>query len=537
MSGTFVNPGNKSFLTAIQSQVYVDKTDFLAYTNSVLNSKDGWICNSRPRRFGKSTTVDMLTAYYSRGCDSSDIFRNFKITKSADYSKHLNKHNVICFDVQWLYKKAKNKADIVNEIQLTILQELQMEFPSAPNLTSGTLTDALALLQRDAGESFIIIIDEWDMLIRDESVSEAVRSQYIDFLSALFKGTGPAQYIELAYLTGILPIIKIRTESALNNFNEFTMLGAGPLAPFIGFSEEEVRSLCEQHNISFINAKRWYDGYTLGDLHLYNPRAIVQLVSRKQFQSYWSETGTFLSIKPYLDMNFSGLKDSVVAMLAGDSVFVTVSTYQNDLQRFNCRDDVLTLLIHLGYLSYDADRQTVSIPNEEIREELLRAVAIADPWMDLIELQKHSAQLMEAVFDCDEAEVARWIDYFHESCTSILQYNDENSLSCALSIGFLSAMRWYYKPVREMPAGRGFADLVYIPKATYAATRPAIIAELKWDKSSLTALDQIKERRYLNALQGFSGQVLLVGINYDRKAKIHECRIERVDVSTHANRH
>ncbi len=196
MSGTFVNPGNKSFLTAIQSQVYVDKTDFLAYTNSVLNSKDGWICNSRPRRFGKSTTVDMLTAYYSRGCDSSDIFRNFKITKSADYSKHLNKHNVICFDVQWLYKKAKNKADIVNEIQLTILQELQMEFPSAPNLTSGTLTDALALLQRDAGESFIIIIDEWDMLIRDESVSEAVRSQYIDFLSALFKGTGPAQYIE-----------------------------------------------------------------------------------------------------------------------------------------------------------------------------------------------------------------------------------------------------------------------------------------------------------------------------------------------------
>ncbi len=530
MSGTFVNPGNKSFLTAIQSKVYVDKTDFLAYANSVLNSKDGWICNSRPRRFGKSTTADMLAAYYSRGCDSSDLFRSFKIASSLDYDKHLNQHNVIYFDVQWLYKKSLNKSNIVNEIQSAILQELQIEFPCAPDLTAGTLTDALTRLQRDAGESFVVIIDEWDLLIRDESVSEAVRSQYIDFLSALFKGTGPAQYIELAYLTGILPIIKIRTESALNNFNEFTMLGAGPLTPFIGFSEEEVRSLCERHHVSFANARRWYDGYSLGDMHLYNPRAIVQLVTNKQFKSYWSETGTFLSIKPYLDMNFAGLKDSVVAMLAGDSVSVTVSTYQNDLQRFNCRDDVLTLLIHLGYLSYDADRQTVSIPNEEIREEFLKAVAVADPWQDLMELQKHSSQLMEAIFEGDEAQAARWMDYFHESCTSILQYNAENSLSCALSIGFLSAMRWYYKPVREMPAGRGFADLVYIPKAAHAAARPAIIAELKWDKSSLTALEQIKKRRYLNALQGYSGQVLLVGVNYDRKTKLHECRIESVSV-------
>lgn len=530
MAGTFVNPDNKSFLTAVQSKVYVDKTGFLAYTNSVLNSKDGWICNSRPRRFGKTTTADMLAAYYSRGCNSSSLFNNLEIAHSPDYLEHLNKHNVIYFDVQWLYRKSANKENIVSEIQSVILKELIEAYPAIHDLSNSSLTDTLSNLQRKTGEGFIIIIDEWDLLIRDESVSEAVRSQYIEFLSALFKGTGPAQYIELAYLTGILPIIKIRTESALNNFNEFTMLGAGPLAPYIGFSETEVKTLCHQFDISFIDAQRWYNGYTLNHLHLYNPRAITQLVSMKQFQSYWSETGTFLSIKPYLDMNFAGLKDCVIAMLAGDSVAVTVSTFQNDLQRFNCRDDVLTLLIHLGYLAYDADRKTVSIPNEEIREEFKQAVSVADPWMDIVELQKHSSLLLDAVLEGDEQDAAEWIDYFHENCASILQYNDENSLSCTLSIGLLSAMRWYYKPVREMPAGRGFADLVYIPKAMYASSRPAIVAELKWDRDSLTALNQIKERRYLNALQGFSGQVLLVGVNYNRKTKVHECRIERITV-------
>lgn len=526
MAGNFVNPGNEGFRTAVQSKIYVDKTGLLAYTNSVLNSKDAWICNSRPRRFGKSTTADMLAAYYSRGSNSAELFVGRDIAKNPDFDNHLNRHNVIYFDVQSFYVQSHNREHIVGEIESVLLSELRAEFFSILSDEQDTLAKALSQIQLKTGQKFIIIIDEWDHLIREESVPLTVRRCYIDFLSGLFKGTGPSKYIELAYLTGILPIIKIRMESALNNFTEFTMLGAGPLAPYIGFTEEEVEELCFTHNISFSDVKRWYDGYRLNGLHLYNPRAVAQLVTMRQFQSYWTQTGTFRTIRPYIDMNFVGLKDCILTMLAGESVSVSVNQFQNDLENFSSRDDVLTLLIHLGYLSYNAENQTVAIPNEEIREEFRLAVAVSNPWQDVQSVLKKSSQMLESLFAGDNEAVAEAIDYFHDNYASVLQYNDENSLTCVLSVAFLSAMRWYYKPIREMPAGKGFADLVFISKEAFAHTHPALIVELKWNQSATTAVSQIKERRYFSAAEGTADSVLLVGINYDRRTKKHTCSIE-----------
>lgn len=528
MAGNFVNPGNEAFFTAIRSKIYVDKTGLIAYTNSVLNSKDAWICNSRPRRFGKSTTADMLAAYYSRGCDSSELFSCRAISHSSDYKDHLNRHNVIYFDVQSFYLQSKDKARVVSEIEMTLLEELRSEFASILNDKEDSLTKALSDIQLKTRQKFIIIIDEWDHLIREELVPATVRRSYIEFLSSLFKGTGPSKYIELAYLTGILPIIKIRMESALNNFTEFTMLGAGPLTPYIGFTEEEVKQLCHTHETAFSEVKRWYDGYRLNGLHLYNPRAVAQLVTLRQFQSYWSQTGTFRTIRPYLDMNFTGLKDCILTMLAGESVSVSVNQFQNDLDNFSGRDDVLTFLIHLGYLAYDADSQTVTIPNEEIREEFRLAVAVSNPWQDIIGVLQRSQQMLNALFANDSEAVAEAVDYFHDNYVSVLQYNDENSLTCVLSVAFLSAMRWYYKPVREMPAGKGFADLVFIPKASFFHTHPALVVELKWNQSADSAIRQIQNRRYFDALEGCADSALLVGINYDRLTKKHECRIENL---------
>lgn len=526
--GKFVNPSNSAFQVALNSEIYVDKTGLIEYTNKVLDTTQKFICNSRPRRFGKSITADMLTAYYSKGCDSHKMFENLNIGKSQAFKAHLNRYDVIHIDIQWCMMDAGAPEMLVEYLNQNLLTELGEVYPGIIKKDTRTVYGAMADINAVTSQKFIVIIDEWDVLIRDEAMNQVVQDEYINFLRGMFKGTEPSKFIQLAYLTGILPIKKIRTQSALNNFDEFTMIDAKIFAQYIGFNEEEVKQLCEKYGRNFEDVKRWYNGYLLEGCQVYNPKAVVEVLLWNKFQSYWSRTGTYESIVPLINMDFDGLKTAIIEMLSGASVPVDVHSFQNDIVNFSNKDDVLTYLIHLGYLGYNQENQTAFIPNEEIRQELTSATR-RKKWNELMIFWQDSENLLDATLDMDNEVVAGYIEKIHSDYASVIQYNNENALSSVLAIGYLSAIQYYFKPVRELPTGRGFADFVYIPKAEYMVEYPALLIELKWNKNAETALNQIKNRKYPEAIANYTGKILLVGMNYDKKTKEHSCVIEKFD--------
>ena len=523
--GRFVNPGNSAFKVALASEIYIDKTGLLDFTNSVLGTKQAYICNSRPRRFGKSITADMLTAYYSKGCDSRELFMNYNIAQTEYFEKYLNKYDVIHLDMQWILMDAGAPERISGYINKNVISELADLYKDIDLRDQKTLYGALSVINSMTNNKFVIIIDEWDVLIRDEAANSSVQEEYINFLRGMFKGSEPTKYIELAFLTGILPIKKLKTQSALNNFDEYTMLYAGRLSPYIGFTEDEVRDICDRYGRNFSQVERWYDGYMLGDYHVYNPRAVVNYMLQGDLKSYWSETGSYDVIVPLINLDFDGLKTAIIQMLSGGEIKVNTGSFMNDTVSFKNKDDVLTYLVHLGYLGFDQKKSCAFIPNEEIRQELL-AAAKKTKWNELQEFEYQSEQLLEATLDREETLVADYIEQIHMEYASAIQYHNENSLSSVLTIAYLSAMKYYFKPIRELPTGRGFSDFVFIPKEEYRVDYPALVVELKWNKSAHTALQQIKDKKYPESLLQYTGNILLVGINYDKKSKAHECVIE-----------
>ena len=526
--GMFVNPDNSAFQVALNSEIYIDKSGLINYTNKVLNTLQGYICNSRPRRFGKSVTANMLTAYYSRGCDSEGLFADLEISKSADFKKYLNQFDVIHLDIQWCMEPAGGADQVVPYISEKTIAELKEYYPDALSEDAKSLPEALSQINALTGKKFIVIIDEWDVLIRDKATNTKAQEDYINFLRGMFKGTEPTKYIQLAYLTGILPIKKEKTQSALNNFDEFTMLSASRLAPYIGFTENEVQKLAKEYQQDFDEVKRWYDGYLLNEYQVYNPRAVVSVMLRGEFKSYWSETASYDAIVPLINMDFDGLKTAIIEMLSGAEVKVNTATFKNDTLNIKSRDDVLTYMIHLGYFGYNQKSKTAFVPNEEIRQELTAAVE-SRGWNEMLAFQQDSEHLLDATLDMDGMAVAAQIGKIHNEYVSVIQYHNENSLSSVLTLAYLSAMQYYFKPIRELPTGRGFADFVFIPKPEYSASYPAMVVELKWNKDSATALQQIKDKQYPESILNYTGDILLVGINYDKGTKEHQCMIEKYE--------
>ena len=534
--------GRKSFLNLIRQQlrqqklilqvyqlaskIYVDKTGLIEYTNSVLDTTDAYICNSRPRRFGKSYAANMLAAYYSKGADSEKMFSGLEISKYVNFKKHLNKYDLIHIDIQWFLANCVEADNVVDFVTNSVLGELRAIYPEALPPEVSRLPDALSRIKDRTGQKFIVIIDEWDVLIRDVATDNKAQDDYITFLRGLFKGTEPTKYIQLAYLTGILPVKKEKTQSALNNFDEFTMLSASELAPYIGFTEDEVEKLAEEYHRDFDEVKRWYDGYLLKDYQVYNPRAVVSVMLRGEFRSYWSETASYDAIVPLINMNYDGLKTAIIEMLSGAEVRVNTATFKNDTVNIRSKDDVLTYMIHLGYLGYNEIRKTAFVPNEEIRQELTTAVE-SKPWNEMLIFQQESERLLDATLDMDGVEVAAQIEKIHNEYVSVIQYHNENSLSSVLAIAYLSAMQYYFKPIRELPTGRGFADFVFLPKPEYKNDYPALIVELKWNQKVQTAMTQIKDKKYPSSILNYTGEILLVGINYDKNSKEHQCLIEK----------
>ncbi|MDE5570454.1 MAG: ATP-binding protein, partial [Prevotella sp.] len=328
-----------------------------------------------------------------------------------------------------------------------------------------------------------------------------------------------------AYLTGILPIKKYNTESALNNFMEYSMLNPGQLSGYYGFTKEEVLVLCQKHDMDFSEMEKWYDGYKIGNKpSVFNPNSVMQAIWNRKCRSYWASTGAYDVVASYVQMNFEGLKDAIINMLGGGSCKIDPTSFQNTMSIIKSKNDVLTLLVHLGYLAYDGDKSECYIPNQEVGGEMVNDIKDTN-WHHVIESVNESQTILQAVLDKDEQTVAHCVDKAHDENTSILSYNNENSLACVLSLASYDAKNDYTFH-RELPTGKGFADIVLIPRKNNL--QPAILLELKYNKSADAAIEQIHRKQYQSKVLQAHEEVILVGINYDRESKRHECRIESV---------
>lgn len=387
--GIYLNPGNDGFRESISSRIYVDKTGLAACTNELINTEEKYICVSRPRRFGKSMAIKMLAAYYSCGCDSRVLFSGLNIADDDDFEEHLNRYDVIFLNMQQFLIGAKDQ-HITEYLEQEVLEEIIAEFGSYITRTDLGLSDTLKRVYAKTGKKFIFLIDEWDCVIRERQEDDKLHRRYLDFLRALLKDQ---PYVALAYMTGILPVKKYGQHSALNMFWEYSMTDQNIFEEFTGFTEKEVKELCEKFDMDFSEMSYWYDGYMFKTFkHIYNPRSVVAAMKCRDFSNYWTATETYEALKIYMDMDFDGLRLAIIQMLGGEHIKVNTLSFQNDMMTFKTKDDVLTLLIHLGYLGYDAKNRQAFIPNKEIAGEFENAMSVGG-WGEVIRILKDSEKI------------------------------------------------------------------------------------------------------------------------------------------------
>jgi hypothetical protein len=549
--GIYLNPGSDRYEEALRTEIYVDKTNMISFLNSVVNTKRKYVAVSRPRRFGKTTTADMISAYYDCSINARDLFEDKKIStnpklyeagregKKSPWDIYLNKFYVIHVNMVDLATETGSIPEMLFSLEKAVMRELREEWPNADRDMQGGLRLLMQEIYNREKSRFVIVIDEWDCIFREFKEDTDGQRLYLDFLRDWLKDKS---YIALAYITGILPIKKYGQHSALNMFGEYSMLQPQQLAEYVGFTDEEVRELCEKHGRSYDDIKAWYDGYDLygiippgekepEEYQIYNPYSVVQAVITGRICDYWNATETYEALSVHINRNFDGLKDMVMLLMEGKRIPVNTRKYQNDMSSMANADDVLTLLIHLGYLAYDSERRESYIPNREILDEYRNTVEGNGEWDQLYSVLARSQKLLEAIWAGDEDEVARLVEDAHMRAGN-LTYNSEAALSYAVRLAYFNAEQ-YYTLIPEMQAGRGYADLVYIPSPKYP-DKPAILVELKWNKDAETAMTQILDRRYPDSLEKYRGNIILVAIDYNKEVtsgckgyKHHSCRIGR----------
>ncbi|SFK46906.1 PD-(D/E)XK nuclease superfamily protein [Lachnospiraceae bacterium KH1T2] len=559
--GIFLNPGYENFKMTIQSQIYVDKTEMIGYVNSLINTDQRYVAVSRPRRFGKTTAVNMLCAYYDKSVDSRKLFDGLFISKiserknpenpkksddkfkNLDWDIYLNKFNVIRIDMAKYIRKSSSVENFVEIVNDAVSREIVQNYSDVNFFDIEDLRLCLENVYQSTNEKFIIIIDEWDAILRKFKDDVKAYVTYLDFLRDLLKDE---PYLALVYMTGILPIKKYGEHSALNMFTEYSMISPMQLAEYVGFTEKEVKEICCEYHLNFKEIKAWYDGYLVyGNIplaerkvknesevpcYLYSPVSVINAALTGRIQNYWNETETADALKEYIKRNYAGLKEDVAILMSGKKLHIDISTYQNDMTTFQSKDDIFTLLIHLGYLGYDSVNRCTFIPNKEVNE-VFRQTTREDEWGYIFKALSDSQKLLEATWNGNSEEVARFIEEAHMRAGN-QTYNSENALSYAVRLAYFNAEE-YYTLIPEMQAGKGYADLVYIPSPKYP-DKPAMLIELKWNKDAQTAIKQIHRQKYPESLQKYKGNLILVGINYDSEVnhndinfKHHSCSIEK----------
>lgn len=522
--GVYLNPGNQAMAIDRRARIYVDKSGLITHLNDrVFAGGDRYVCVSRPRRFGKTMAASMLCAYYQRGIDSHGLFDDLAVAQGLTYAAHLNAYDVVYLDMRQFLGEAGCAAAVPALVTNKLVSELAKAFPGAIEAACNSLFEAfsLAAASEPGHPGFVFIIDEWDAVFREAQHDVAAQEAFIGFLRDLLKDK---PYVALAYMTGILPIKKYGTHSVLNMFDELSMTAPGDLASYFGFTEVETRALCDAWNMDYSEIKRWHDGYLLSGMHMYSPRSVTLALAKGRCSDYWTSTETYEALQTYIDLDFDGLRQAVVSMLADEPQKLDTTTFANDMTTFKRKDDVLTLLVHLGYLGYDEQAELAFIPNEEIRRQYVSAL-VTGKRTQLAHLIQNSDHLLQATLAGDVGQVARALEKAHDSAAAPLFYNNEQALRAAVKLAYISAVD-EYATIEELPSGKGFADVVYIPKPS--SQLPALLVELKWNKPVDSAVEQVKQRDYPQVLRNWGGPVLLVGISYDEKTKRHEACIERV---------
>lgn len=420
----YFNPNNGSFTEDKNSQIYVDKTELLKFLNKAVDTPQNCIAVSHSRRFGKSHAAGMINAYYSLGSDSSKLFEDTKIASDPDYEKYRNKYNVIHLDISSFWDDYKE--NLTEKIVEYIYDDIKETFGNVLDYKK-KLSYVLMKIYKKTEIPFVIIIDEWDCVIRNSNDQNLIHN-YLRFLHSLFKSEESKSFLALGYITGILPIKKIEDESALNNFQEYTMLNSYSITEYYGFTEKEVKDLCEDYDMDFETMKVWYKGYLINGIHMYNPNSVSMALERHTVDSYWRNTSALGTINTFITMNYAGLKEDVLAMLLGEKVMVGTECFQNNLAEIHSKDDALTALIHLGYLGYDKEMLSAYIPNYEVAT-VFKSALQTGPWKEIAASISKCNELLIATINKNEEKVAELIELAHETYTSVLKYNDENSPS------------------------------------------------------------------------------------------------------------
>lgn len=520
--GTYINKGNYEFSQVLNS-TYVDKSGLISVVNGTLFTEQRRSCVTRSRRFGKSMAANMLCAYYDRSCDSRSLFENLEISHDPTFEKYLNKFPVIILDITDFTTKYKDDPIIIDKIQEALKSDVREAYPNViPDDFNDDFMEMLIRIYQATGDSFIMIIDEWDAICRESN--DATVEAYLNWLRRMFKGSNTIRVFAGVYMTGILPVKKYSKQSALNNFLEYSVTSPMGEERFFGFTRDEVKKLCEEKGRNYDELAKWYDGYSIGrEPSIFNPNSVILALKAGRCDSFWQATASYELVANYIDMNYEGLKDDIIYMLSGGRCSVDTTYFSNDIHNVKSKNEVLTVLIHLGYLAYDIEEEECYIPNYEVRCEMENAIK-SSGWQVAYAIS-NSKKLLKETLAGNSDYVAEGIDKAHDENTSILSYNNENSLACVLTVAYIYAQNDYIVH-RELATGKGFADLVLIPRRN--VDKPAIVLELKFDKEVDAAIAQIKRKKYVSKIGQYTGDILLVGINYDKKEKRHTCVIETI---------
>ena len=550
--GTYLNPGKAAFEEAVKSEIFIDKTEMIFYLNTVARTKQKYVSVSRPRRFGKTMAADMICAYYDREANSRTLFekcnisRNNRDNHNRKWDEYLGQFDVIRLVMTDFFKKGSTVDKGLAKLQKLIVRDLKKEYPKVDFFDEDDLLQSFQDVYAEEHTQFVIIIDEWDAIFREYKDDKEGQKKYLDFLRDWLKDK---EYIALAYMTGILPIKKYGKHSALNMFTEYSMIQPRQLAPYVGFTSREVEDKCKEKKLDYSGFKSWYDGYILSnrvsdgmipegesidetvyrEYEIYSPFSVVNAMLSKQFDNYWNQTETYEALQQYIDWNFEGLKEDVAVLMEGGRLPVDITGYQNDMTTFHSKDDILTMLIHLGYLGFDSSTKEVFIPNKEVLDVFKSSTKNSRDWTVTFRALQNSRKLLEATWNLDKETVAELLEAAHDKAGN-KTYHSEAGLSYAVQLAYYAAQD-LYTIIPELDTGKGYADLAYIPKDS---KYPAMLIEFKYEKDADTAISQIHRQKYPERLELYKGNLILVGINYDRtlsndsvEFKHHSCEIEK----------
>lgn len=506
------------FRKTLKNDIYVDKTLMIDAVSEFIGREKCFLCVTRPRRFGKSINANMLAAYYSKAVDASQLFAETKIAHTEGFAQHLNQYNVIYMSLNEMPRRCKCYDDYIDTIEDCLIDDILEAYPHLARKRFPNLNRLLTA----TGDKFIFIFDEWDSIFYKKFMSDEDKESYLRFLESLLKGQS---YVALAYMTGVLPIAKYTSGSALNMFNEYSFISDPKFDSYFGFTENEAQELCQKYKTpTYEEIAYWYDGYyTTDGNHLFNPRSVNNALCDGVCRNYWTETGPMNEIAECIEHNVDEVREDIVQLTAGIPVKIKLNGYSASDQRLTDRNEILSAMVVYGFLSYH--NQTLRIPNNELMEKYNRVLA-RKSMGKVAALVARSREVLEATVRGDADTVAEIIEQVHDIEIPLFKYSDENSLSCVVTLAYLYA-RDFYRVEREEKSGKGYCDYLFTP---LDKTDPAIILELKYGTSAEEALNQIKQKNYIQKVEDYP-EIILVGINYDKKGeKHHQVKIERTCV-------